>query len=246
MFYYERKNIFGKWSPETSPDRPESKSASGVRREIRNVHELLPHMEVVSLGALQRHFNASEALEPLPVTQEQVEILNAECGQMSEDDMFEVMVHHAVDFRYADGIYTFKQDDLLKLMKVLTDPVHTITMLANRVHADNVKAGWWTDLKTGEDLHGKRNVSEMLMLIVSEVSEGNEGHRKNLMDDKLPHRPNLRVELIDAIIRILDFLGSQDNEEHPAGVIFQEKRAYNANREDHKPAARLASGGKAF
>lgn len=250
MFYYERKNIFGKWSPETSPERPGSKSASGVRREIRNVHEVPVHMEAVGLGVLQRHFNPGPTPEQMAsVTKKFAEPRAAYCPgfPLSEDDLFEVMAHHhGVDFRYGDGVYSFKQDGLLKLMEVLTEPATLLTMLANRVHADNVAAGWWTDLKTGEDLHGKRNMGELLMLVVTELAEGYEGVRKGLMDDKLPHRPMLRVELIDAIIRMLDILGSQDNEEHPAGVIFQEKRAYNAKRADHKPEARLAVGGKAF
>lgn len=121
-----------------------------------------------------------------------------------------------------------------------------ITALADQVHADNVKAGGWTDLKTGEDLHGKRNVPEMLMLIVSEVSEAMEAYRKRLMDDKLPHRPGLKTELIDAVIRILDLLGSEGNDEHPVGVIFEEKRAFNRARLDHKPENRVKDGGKAF
>lgn len=128
-----------------------------------------------------------------------------------------------------------------------------LTGLADQVHADNMKTGWWTDLDTGEDLHGKdergrhkRNRPEMLMLVVSEVSEAMEGHRKGLADDKLPDRPMFRVELLDAIIRLLDILGSEDNDIHPAGDIFMEKREYNAQRADHKPENRKASGGKAF
>lgn len=121
-----------------------------------------------------------------------------------------------------------------------------LTELADRIHKDNVSAGWWTDLKTGEDLHGKRNVPEMLMLIVSEVAEAMEAHRKKLMDDKLPHRPGLRVELGDAVIRILDLMGSEQNVEHPFGEIVIEKREYNDKRADHKPENRLKDGGKAF
>ena len=121
-----------------------------------------------------------------------------------------------------------------------------LTALADRIHADNVKAGWWTDLETGEDLHGKRNIGELLALVHSEVSEALEGHRKRLMDDKLPHRPNFRVELIDAVIRLLDLLGSVDNSQHPAGTIFEEKRAFNKTRPDHLPENRLKEGGKVF
>lgn len=121
-----------------------------------------------------------------------------------------------------------------------------LSALADRIHADNVEAGWWTDIKTGEDLHGKRNVPEMLCLIHSEISEGMEGHRKKLMDDKLPHRPMLRVEMADAVIRILDLMGSQDNDEHPFGTLLQEKRNFNRHRADHKVENRLKDGGKAF
>lgn len=121
-----------------------------------------------------------------------------------------------------------------------------LTGLADKIHADNVKAGWWTDLKTGEDLHGKRNVGELLALIHSEISEALEGHRKKMADDKLPHRPAFRVELIDGMIRILDLLGSADNAEHPTGIIFEEKRDYNRHRLDHKPEARLGPGGKSI
>lgn len=128
-----------------------------------------------------------------------------------------------------------------------------LSALADQIHGDNVKAGWWTNPKTGEDLHGlgddgkpKRNVPEMLMLIVSEVSEAMEGYRKKLQDDKLPQYPMLKVELIDAVIRILDLLGSEGNVEFPAGEIFMAKRAYNAVREDHKLENRLKAGGKEF
>ena len=56
-------------------------------------------------------------------------------------------------------------------------------------HAASFNAGWWNDLETGEPIVNRPHVvGEKLMSIVSEVSEAMEGHRKNLMDDKLPHR----------------------------------------------------------
>jgi len=131
------------------------------------------------------------------------------------------------------------------VVMVLANKAALIDNLVNEVHADNVRAGWWTDLKTGEDLHGRRNVGELLCLVHSEISEAMEGHRKNLMDDKLPTRPMFRTELIDAVIRLFDILGA-DNREHRAGDIFMEKRAFNASRADHKPENRLKAGGKAF
>lgn len=118
---------------------------------------------------------------------------------------------------------------------------NTFTDFAQEVHADNVAAGWFTDLKTGERLD--RNVPEMMMLIVSEIAEAMEGYRNDLMDDKLPHRKMIEVEMADAVIRIADLCGYLDLD---LGGAIEEKRAYNANREDHKIENRKAAGGKAF
>ena len=104
-------------------------------------------------------------------------------------------------------------------------------------HEDNLK--WWLDLDTGEYL--ARNPGELLMLIVSEIAEAMEGVRKDLMDDKLPHRKMAEVELADALIRIFDYAGAYDYDIEGA---YQEKRAYNAVREDHKHEARAEAGGK--
>ena len=88
-----------------------------------------------------------------------------------------------------------------------------------------------------------RNKGELLMLIVSELSEAMEGLRKDLMDDKLPHRKMAEVELADALIRIFDFAGAFGFDIEGA---YQEKRLYNQTREDHKHEARMQSGGKKF
>lgn len=100
---------------------------------------------------------------------------------------------------------------------------------------------WWIDLKTGERL--SRNKGELLMLIVSEIAEAMEGERKNLMDDKLPHRKMAEVELADALIRIFDYAGAHGFD---IGGAFVEKMVYNAKRADHKPEERLKEHGKKF
>lgn len=64
-----------------------------------------------------------------------------------------------------------------------------------------------------------------------------------LMDDKLPHRKMAEVELVDALIRILDYAGGFGYDLQGA---FEEKMAYNAKREDHTHEARRAAGGKQF
>ena len=132
---------------------------------------------------------------------------------------------------------------------VPTEQKQSISDLTSLIHGLNVAAGWWTNLETGEDLTSKlgekpkRNIPEMLCLIHSEVSEAMEGHRKNLMDDKLPHRPMLEVELADAVIRILDVCGGLGLDLQ--GAIY-EKLAYNAQRADHKVENRLKGNGKKF
>lgn len=117
----------------------------------------------------------------------------------------------------------------------------SVALLTHICHEAN--ATWWYDLKTGADLRASANVPEKLMLIVSEVSEAMEGHRKNLMDDKLPHRPMVEVELADALIRIFDLAGAKGYD--VAGALV-EKLAYNAQRADHRPEHRMAAGGKAY
>lgn len=128
-------------------------------------------------------------------------------------------------------------------------------LLQHYCHGLAKQAGWWT--KNGEDLtvtpHDgpggtlfpptKFNVPEKLMLIVSEVAEGMEGHRKSLMDDKLPHRTMLEVELADTVIRCFDLAGGLGLD---LGGAIAEKLAFNAVRPDHKIEVRQAAGGKAF
>lgn len=103
------------------------------------------------------------------------------------------------------------------------------------------KAGWHTNIHTGELL--ERNKGEMLMLVVSEVAEAMEGERKNLMDDHLAHRKMVEVELADAVIRIFDYAGRFG---YDIGGAMEEKLEYNAKRADHKIENRLKDGGKKF
>jgi len=73
--------------------------------------------------------------------------------------------------------------------------------LAQRVHVLNAK--WWQHIETGAPI--ERDREELLMLVITEIAEAVEGERKNLMDDKLPHRRMAEVEMADAYIRLLDF-----------------------------------------
>lgn len=117
-------------------------------------------------------------------------------------------------------------------------------LLVTVCHGASKAAGWWNDLETGAPLIERPHVvGEKLMLIVSEVSEAMEGHRKGLADDKLPHRPMIEVELADAVIRIADLAGALGLD---LGGAIAEKMAYNASRPDHKPENRKADGGKKY
>lgn len=107
----------------------------------------------------------------------------------------------------------------------------------DEIHTDSIAAGWW------EDGYDKYVIGTKLMLIVSEVAEAMEGVRKDLMDDHLPHRSMVEVELADALIRILDLAGALGVDIEGA---VQEKLSYNEKRADHKPENRAAEGGKKF
>lgn len=122
----------------------------------------------------------------------------------------------------------------------MNEIIRGIEALTVAAHQASRSAGWYSNL---DGTPKERNVGEMLCLIHSEISEGMEGHRKSLPDDKLPHRPMIEVELADALIRIGDLAGYLKLD---IGGAVVEKMAYNARREDHKLEARVKAGGKAY
>ena len=82
-----------------------------------------------------------------------------------------------------------------------TEQDQLLNELAASIHKRMEK--WWQDPRTQKPI--ERNKEELLMLSISELSEAMEGERKNLMDDKLPHRKMAEVEMADAYIRLCDF-----------------------------------------
>lgn len=67
-------------------------------------------------------------------------------------------------------------------------------------------AGWWgtPDGRIPGPRSNSLCFSNKLCLIHSEVPEAMEGDRKNLPDDKLPHREMREVELADVAIRVFE------------------------------------------
>ena len=108
---------------------------------------------------------------------------------------------------------------------------------ANLCHAAAQK--WWHNPATGERLD--RNKGEMLCLMHSEISECMEAERKDLMDDKLPHRKGAEVELADLLIRVFDYAGAYQMDLESA---VREKLEFNRMRQDHSDLARIGKNGK--
>lgn len=111
---------------------------------------------------------------------------------------------------------------------------HSVNELVRLCHGLAKDAGWHDN---------PREIGTDLMLIVSEVSEAMEGARKDIMDDHLPNRKMLEVELGDALIRICDTAGKYNLD---LGGAVIEKLIYNQNRLDHKKENREKENGKKF
>jgi len=116
-------------------------------------------------------------------------------------------------------------------------PGSNLNAYSYECHQANIK--WWQDPTTGRPI--ERNKGMLLMLMVSELAEAMEGERKDLMDDKLPHRKSAEVELADCLIRIFDYAGAYGYDLE--GALW-EKMEYNAQRYDHTHEARVLEGGK--
>ena len=168
---------------------------------------------------------------------------------------------------YDESEQTAEDHEYDMIMQSLHSPdsYDTAEMLADDCHFLSKYAGWWDDKDAAEleialssgELHPKvfkaientlstkelLTISTKLCLIHSEVSEAMEGQRKDLMDEKLPHRKALEVELADAIIRIFDLAGYMEMD--IIGAV-KEKLLFNQGRADHKKENREAEGGKKF
>jgi NTP pyrophosphatase (non-canonical NTP hydrolase) len=137
----------------------------------------------------------------------------------------------------------FKENDLKVKDKTLSTAnpdgfvLSELTNLAKEINKENHNKGFWdTEDKfysafnpaDSFDLSlDKALMVQKLALIVSEISEGIEGLRKDAQDDHLPQYDSLSVELADTLIRILDFCGYYGIN---IGKITKEKLLFNRSR----------------
>lgn len=105
---------------------------------------------------------------------------------------------------------------------------------ATEIHNDNVQKGFWENKET-------KNVGELLMLVVSELAEALEAHRKGRFSDwnkynmGIAHgdifetyiKDTFEDEIADAVIRLLDLSGGLGID---LDLQIDKKLQYNRNR----------------
>lgn len=100
-------------------------------------------------------------------------------------------------------------------LPVTKDFILSFNALAEHVHATARSKGWWKDREALVNLAHQSSPelgrfaekcigALMVALEHSELSEGLEGMRKDLMDDKIPTFTMEEAEAADTIIRIMD------------------------------------------
>ena len=159
-----------------------------------------------------------------------------------DTDFLDNREHESIDYDYIDKqiikLTNKGREDRAHVLDAFKDRFQVfkhiweeMECLANETAIDN---GFHeSDPDTIED----DTIIRWLFLMISEIVEAGEGVRKgDLMDDHLPHRKMLEVELADMVIRCFDTARALKLD--VAGAIT-EKMAYNMTRE-------YKHGGKKF
>lgn len=113
--------------------------------------------------------------------------------------------------------------------EIVTLPTDTkdYKTLFEQPYARSFASGWWSNLKTGVPVEiTPESIVSKEVLIMTELAEAVEGDRKNLMDDKLPHRCMVEVELADAAIRMLDLSYAMGITLEKLGLTKLPKKSY--------------------
>jgi hypothetical protein len=131
-----------------------------------------------------------------------------------------------VEKAYAENPEKFYNDQFVKFFSAIQ----------KRVNKTAHEKGWYDKddalkaINMPEDLRkyvGKLANMTRIALMHSELSEGLEGERKDLNDDKIPQFTMMEAELADTIIRIMDFC--EENHLKVADALIA-KASFNTGR----------------
>lgn len=179
------------------------------------------------------------------------------CGELEQENReLREAQEEARDRLHEQDVTIAKYDDENRTIKntlyvAMDVPLHALNCWAQRIHGIAVDHGWW-ETEDGKCDDGDRPFVEIAMMCVTEIAEAVEEYRngKPLVygvsiwtEDGVIHREDVEeidkwaagakpegvaVEMIDCIIRILDWLGHEGID---VDTLMEKKVKYNEGRE---------------